>query len=97
MFFGTLIVILLMFRIVEKSHLLILLVFLFIISILSRKYRIPGVHWFMRHFERDAYIKRFPGRGIIFYLIGILLVLSFFSLDIALASIMVWLQAFTMV
>ncbi|MBU90209.1 hypothetical protein CMO94_01600 [Candidatus Woesearchaeota archaeon] len=87
--FGALIVILLMFEIIEKLHLLILLIFFFVISILSKKYRIPGVDWFVQNFERDAYIKKFPGRGFVFYVLGSLLVLSFFSLDIAMASILV--------
>ena len=87
--FGALIVILLMFEIIEKLHLLILLILFFVISILSKKYRIPGVDWFVQNFERDAYIKKFPGRGFVFYVLGSLLVLSFFSLDIAMASILV--------
>lgn len=87
--FGVLIVILLMFGIIDKPHLFILLIILLSISFLSKKYKIPGIDWFMRHFERDAYIKKFPGKGIIFYLIGVLLVLYFFPLDIAMASILV--------
>jgi len=86
---GILLVILLMFGLVDKIHLFIILIVLIILSILSKKYKIPGVYWFMIHFERDENIKKFPGKGFIFYLMGILLVLSFFSLDIALPAILV--------
>ncbi|MCH8328951.1 MAG: hypothetical protein IIB81_00995 [Nanoarchaeota archaeon] len=91
--FGILLVILLMFGVIGKMHLFILLIIFIIISFLSKKYKIPCIQWFMRHFERAEYIKKFPGRGIIFYIIGVLLVLFLFPMEemegIALASILV--------
>lgn len=87
--FGILLVILLRFGIVEKLHLFILLIIIIIISFLSKKTKLPGINWLMQHFERDKVIKKFPFKGLIFYLIGVLLVLFLFPMDIALAAILV--------
>jgi len=78
-----------MFGIVTKTHIFFLTIIMLIFSILSKKYRIPGVHWFLQNFDRDRDLKRFPARGFIYYLIGVFLVLQFFPLDIAMPSILV--------
>src|SRR3989338_5463719 len=83
MFLGVVLVALLMFGIVGKEHLFGLLIIMLAISILSKKYRIPVIGWFLRNFEREEYAKKFPGRGFIYYVIGVLLVLAFFPMDIA--------------
>lgn len=89
MFLGVVLVALLMFGIVGKGHLFGLLIIMLAISILSRKYDIPIISWLLRNFEREDYVKKFPGRGFIFYIIGSLLVLAFFPMDIAMPSILV--------
>ena len=89
MFLGVALVALLMFGIVGKEHLFVLLVIMLAVSTLSRKYDIPIVRWLLRNFEREDYVKKFPGRGFIFYLTGVLLVLAFFPMDIAMPSILV--------
>ena len=89
MFLGVVLVALLMFGIVGKEHLFGLLIIMLAISILSKKYDIPIVRWLLRNFEREDYVKKFPGRGFIFYIIGSLLVLAFFPMDIAMPSILV--------
>ena len=81
MLFGILIVILLMYGLIGKSHIFSLIIIGIIISFISKKYKILLIYWFLRNFERDRDLKKFPGKGIIFYLIGIFLVLSFFSFD----------------
>jgi len=86
---GVVIVILIKAGVMGKLHLLVMLIALFMVSFLSKKFKIPGVHWLLLHLERDKDIKNFPARGFIYYLIGSLLVLSIFPLDVALASIMV--------
>jgi dolichol kinase len=58
-----------------------------IVSIISRKFNIPIIFWFLRKFERPEQIKKFPGKGAISYFIGVLLVVKLFSPEIALASI----------
>lgn len=87
--FGILLVILLMYGIITKLHLLILLILVVILFNLSKKYRIPFFDSLLENFEREQYIKSFPGKGVIFYIVGVLLTLSFFPLDIALPAILV--------
>jgi len=89
MFLGVVLVALLMFGIVGKEHLFVLLAIMLGVSVLSRKYDIPLISWLLRNFEREEYVKKFPGRGFIFYLIGSLLVLAFFPMDIAMPAILV--------
>ena len=89
MILGIVIVILLMYGLINEIHILFLLIIGIIISFLSKKYKIPIIYWFLKNFEREKYLKTFPGKGAIFYLIGVFLVLSFFSLDIAMAAILV--------
>ena len=60
-----------------------------ILSILSRKYKIPILNWLLQNFERKENVKKFPGKGFIFYLIGVLLTLAFFPMDIAMPAILV--------
>jgi dolichol kinase len=60
-----------------------------IFSLLSRKHKIPVIYWFLDKFERAEDLKRFPGKGVIHYLLGVFLVVVFFPLDMAMAAIMV--------
>jgi diacylglycerol kinase (CTP) len=50
---------------------------------------LPGFSWCLNRFEREEMRKSFPGRGLIFYFAGVLLVMQLFPKDIALASIMI--------
>ena len=86
---GVALVALLMFGIVGKEHLFGLLVVMLVLSMLSKKYNIPIISWLLRNFEREDYVKKFPGRGFIFYIIGSLLVLAFFPMDIAMPAILI--------
>ena len=87
--FGILIVILLLYDFLKIVHIFFLIIIGIIISFLSKKYRIPLIYVFLKNFEREKDLKDFPGKGIIFYLIGVFLTLSLFPLDIAMPSILV--------
>ena len=87
--FGILIVALLMHGFLAEIHVFFLIIIGVTVSFLSKKYKIPVTYWFMKNFEREKDLKDFPGKGIIFYLIGVFLTLSFFPLDIAMPSILV--------
>ncbi len=50
---------------------------------------IPVFSWFLKHYERDEEKKNFPGKGLIFYFVGILLVMQLFDKDIAIAAILI--------
>ena len=89
MLFGILIVALLIYDFIGKFHIFFLIVIGIITSFLSRKHKIPVIFWFLKNFERKKDLKAFPGKGVIFYLIGAFLTLSFFPLDIAMPAILV--------
>ncbi len=58
-------------------------------SFLSKRIHIPILSSFLNNFERDKEKSRFPGKGMIFFFIGVLLVMQLFEKDIAMAAIMV--------
>jgi len=86
---GLIIVVLLIPNILNSLILFIILISGILISILSKKFKIPVIYSFLRIFERKHTLKTFPGKGTISFLIGCLLALQLFDRDIALASIMV--------
>ena len=56
-------------------------------SLLSLKYRIPIISFFLDNFERPEEKTKLPGKGIILAVVGSLLALQLFERNIALASI----------
>jgi len=86
---GIALVVLLMYSFITKEIILSLAVLGLILSYLSRKTRIPVIYKLLEKFEREEEIKKFPGRGIIYYLIGTYISLLLFPLEVAMASIMV--------
>ena len=86
---GLAIIILLVNNILNSLILFSILIAGILISILSRKFKIPVIYSFLKLFERKDILKTFPGKGVISFLIGCLLVLQLFGRDIALASIMI--------
>ena len=88
-FLGIILVVLIDMEILNAFNLIVIIVLGFLISLFSIKNKIPGIEWFLRRFERKKQMKKFPGKGVLFYLIGALIVVVIFPKDIALASIMV--------
>ena len=88
-FLGIAIVMVLMFEFINKEMILALIIAGLILSYLSKKTRIPIIYNLLQLFERKENIERFPGKGIIFYFIGIYIALLLFPKDIAMASIIV--------
>jgi dolichol kinase len=60
-----------------------------LLSFISKRLEVPLFSTFLNWLERDQYRKKFPGRGMILYFVGVLLVMQLFEKDIALAAIMV--------
>lgn len=87
--FGVLLVILLMFGIIGKIELVFLIIAVIMLSMLSKRYRLPIIYPMLTMFEREKNLKGFVAKGLLFYLIGALLVFMLFKLEIALASIMI--------
>src|SRR3989344_9665759 len=88
-FLGIGLVALLKYGFIDKNLLLIMIITGLLLSYLSIKIKIPVVHDLLEIFERKNDIEKFPGRGIIFYFIGVYIVLLLFPKEIAMASIMV--------
>lgn len=87
--FGLAVVILLIYGFLNKEMILAFILIGIVLSILSKRHRIPVIHNLLQKFERENEIKKFPGKGMIFYLIGIYISLVLFSMEVAMASIMV--------
>ena len=88
-FLGIAFVIFSVYDFIDKKIILITIIIGIFLSYLSKKTRIPVVYDLLEKFERKEEIEKFPGKGIIFYFIGIYTALLLFPKDIALASIMV--------
>jgi len=89
LFFGIVIVILLKFGIIDKWILLYLILAGIIVSILSKRMKIPVIYWFLQNFERSHDLEKFPGKGVITYLMGAFLVSLFFPAGIAMPAILI--------
>ena len=99
-FLGMALVVLLMYGFIGKdfalfnikiiyADILSLIIVGIALSFLSRKVKLPIIYALLQKFERSQDMKRFPGKGIIFYFIGVYISLLLFPKDIAMASIMV--------
>ena len=84
---GLAIIALLVLNIINAWHIFIILVIGGILALLSRKYKIPIIRWFLKKFERRSELKKLPGKGPILFFAGILLAMKLFPKDIVLASI----------
>jgi dolichol kinase len=88
-FLGIVVVILYYFNLIDAFMVFVVVVLGGFLCFLSKKLDIPVLSWFLRKFEREEQIGIFPGRGMLFFFIGILLVMKLFEKDIALAAIMI--------
>ncbi len=85
---GITALILLIYNILTPFVIFIILIIGIIISLVSIKIKLPVISFFLEKFDRKSSLEsNLPGRGIIFAVVGSLLVLQLFPRDIALASI----------
>src|SRR3989344_1707790 len=89
MLLGIIVVLLLKYGFVNKNIILALISAGFILSFLSAKIKIPVIYGILQKFERKKDLEKFPGKGIIFYFIGIYISLLLFPKEVAMASIMI--------
>ena len=87
--FGIFIICMLYFSLFTIYHLMGILVLGIILSRLCKHYRVPLASWVLDYFEREENKKTFPGKGPIFFMLGSIIVVYFFPLKIALASIII--------
>lgn len=84
---GIAIILLVMFCNYALWLLFFALVLGIILSLALLKFKIPLISRLLPLFERKKHMKKFPGKGMLFFVAGCLLALKLFSRDIALASI----------
>ncbi len=87
MLIGIAALLLLINNIVTPLTIFIILIIGTFCSLLSLKFRIPILSFFLDNFERPEEKSKLPGIGIIFAVVGSLLALQLFERNIALASI----------
>lgn len=77
------------YEILSPFAIFLLIIAGILLSFLCKRVRIPIVSTFLDHVEREEQRKTFPGKGTIFFFIGVLLSLQLFEQNIAYASIMI--------
>jgi dolichol kinase len=87
LFAGIAIILLIYFDILNALIAGIVLLVAIILSLISKKYKIPVIRPLLDQFDRRKDIKNFPGKGAVFFVLGVFLVLLLFEKDVALASI----------
>lgn len=86
---GVSVVVLLYYQILSPLSLFFLIIIGVLASFISKRKKLPVFSFFLKHLEREEQRKTFPGRGLIFFFVGVLLVVQLFPQDIAFASIMI--------
>lgn len=86
---GLITIALIYYNLLSPFAILLLIIIGILLSFLCKRMRIPIISTFLDQVERDEQRHKFPGKGTIFFFIGVLLSLQLFEQDIALAAIMV--------
>ncbi len=86
---GLFIVITYSYGILTQRYIFFLIILFSLLSLISMKFKLPIANFLLQNFERKKYIRKFPFKGMIFFLGGSLLAIKLFPEDIALASIMI--------
>lgn len=84
---GFSIILLVRYNLLSLEALLVILIIGGVLSYSMRKRDLPFFTPVLRWFEREKYIKKFPGRGSFFFVLGSFLSLLFFTQNIAFAAI----------
>lgn len=84
---GIILIFLIYRNMIDAEIIFFILIFGIILSLICRKYEIPVISKALKFFDRKENMKKFPGKGAIFFFIGVLLAVKLFPKDIALASI----------
>ncbi len=86
---GLLLIALVYYDILTPLFLVMIIPILIIVSLIIRKVKPKTVYNLLGFVERKDDLEQFPGKGLIAYLIGALLVIILFEKDIAIASIVI--------
>ena len=88
--FGIIIALLVYYDAISAWGVLLFIGFGIIISIVSTFYDIPVITYFLNRFEREHLRKKFPGKGVIYFFLGLLFMMLTFEKSIVMAAIMIW-------
>jgi dolichol kinase len=86
---GLITILLIHLKMLSSLAIFLLIILGISISLISKRVKIPIINKFLNHLEREEIKNKFPGKGVIFFFTGVLLVLQLFQRDIALAAIMI--------
>lgn len=86
---GLSLIVLIYYDILTPSALLAIIIIGLLISLIVKRTTPKTIYKLLRFVEREEALEEFPGKGLIAYLIGALLVLTLFEKEVALASIMI--------
>ena len=86
---GLVTVVLIYSNILSPWSIFLLIIFGILASLICKYYPLWPFSLFLHYFEREDMKKRFPGKGLIFFFVGVLLAIQLFETKIALAAIMV--------
>jgi dolichol kinase len=87
---GIALALLVYFDILNAIITLIIVIFGIILSALYKKYDLPIISYFLNRYEREHLKKKYPGKGVIFLFMAILLMMILFEKNIVIAGIMIW-------
>ena len=90
---GILIIAGLYFDIIHIWVVIAVVVVGFLLSSLSRKRPVPVIHWFLQRFEREENMNNMPGKGALYFFVGLLLTMALFEEDVVLASVTIFVLA----
>ncbi len=85
-FAGVVFIILLYFDIINSMILFLFFTVALFLSFISLYVKIPVLSWFLDKFDRPSDLEKFPGKGSVMFVLGVLIA-SLFPKDIALAGI----------
>ena len=91
---GLLVVAGLYYNILDVWIMLAVVVVGFLLSTASRRRPVPLINWFLQRFERKEDLEGgIPGRGALFFFVGLLLALALFEHEVVLASATIFVLA----
>ncbi len=86
-FFGLFLIFLIYLDLLGSYFILFIIAIGLIISLVSINYKIPFITYMLKRFDREQDVKKFPGKGVLTYMLGTLFALILFDKNIAMASI----------
>jgi phytol kinase len=87
---GIILSILIYYDIAQAWMFLILVGAGIIVSMVYTIYNVPIINFFLNKFERAHLLKKFPGKGVIYLFLALVLMMLMFEKDIVIAGIMIW-------